>query len=66
MTALTNDSAFSVGPFEDEQAAQLAETSADVDGGVGINDANYETDNVNTISMLLTSSLKDYTFENGR
>jgi len=66
MTALTNDSAFSVGLFEDEQAAQLAETSAGVDGGAGMSDAGYETDSIDTISTSLASSVKDYVFENGR
>lgn len=66
MTSYSNDSAISVGPSEEEQAAQLAETLTDVDSDAGLSNAGYETDSVDTASTSLTSSVRDYTFENGR
>jgi hypothetical protein len=64
MTALTNDSAFSVGPFENEQAAQLAEISIDINNNININNINYEINNVNIILILLISNIKNYIFKN--
>ncbi|CZR69130.1 uncharacterized protein PAC_19030 [Phialocephala subalpina] len=66
MTALPGDSAIYVGLSEEQQAAQPVETSIDIDNGVGISDAGYETDSVRTASTSLASSVRDYVFENGR
>jgi hypothetical protein len=60
------DSTISVGLSEEEQAAQHEETLADVDSGVGMSDAGYETDSASTTSTSLASSARDYAFENGR
>ncbi|CZR66026.1 related to methyltransferase [Phialocephala subalpina] len=66
MTALPSDSAIYVGLSEEQQAAQPAETSTDIDNGVGISDTGYETDSVGTAATSLASSVRDYVFENGR
>ena len=42
------------------------ETSIDIDNGIGMNDAGYETDSFATASTSISSSVRDYVFENGR
>ena len=41
MTSHLNDSAISVSPSEEQQAAQLAETSTDVDSDAGLSDDGF-------------------------
>jgi hypothetical protein len=66
MASLPHSSTISVGLSEEEQTAQPAETSTDVDSGVGMSDAGYETDSIGTTSTSLAPSARDYVFENGR
>jgi len=66
MAAPPTDSTISVVLSEEEHAAQYEETLADVDSGVGMSDAGYETDSARTTSTSLASSAREYPFENGR
>jgi hypothetical protein len=65
MAALPTNSTVSVVLSEEEQAAQLEETVTGV-SSVGMSDEGYETGISSTMSISLTSSARDYVFENGR
>lgn len=52
-------------PEEAETVAHQAENTIEVGEG-GESDDGYETDNVSSASTSLSSSMRDYAFENGR
>ena len=55
--------------FENEDAAAQAQNFIDIDSGAdtqSFSDAGYETDSLGSASTSLSSSVRDYAFENGR
>lgn len=55
--------------LENEAAAAQAQDEIDIDSGAdgsSISDAGYETDSIGSASTSITSSVRDYAFENGR
>lgn len=52
--------------LEDAEAAEQAEGSIIVDSEESATDAGYESDQVSTTSTSLSTSVRDYAFENGR
>ncbi|KAH8663695.1 methyltransferase domain-containing protein [Tricladium varicosporioides] len=64
MIALLSDSPYE-GRSEEQQVAQQAEPSTDVESDVGMNDAGYGTDSSGTASTSLVSGARDYVFKNG-
>ena len=59
MASLPHASTVSLGLFEEEQTAQQAQTLTDVESGVGMSDAGYETDSIGTTWTSLASSARD-------
>ncbi|KAJ2903349.1 S-adenosyl-L-methionine-dependent methyltransferase [Zalerion maritima] len=52
--------------LEDAEAAEQAEGSIVVDSEEAATDAGYESDNISSGSTTLSSTVRDYSFENGR
>ncbi|KAH8660840.1 S-adenosyl-L-methionine-dependent methyltransferase [Tricladium varicosporioides] len=54
---------------ENEAAVQQAQDEIDIDSGAdarSVSDAGYETDSLGSASTSISSSVRDFTFENGR
>jgi hypothetical protein len=58
MASLPQASAIYVGLSEEEQTAQQAETSTDVDSGIGMTDADYQTDSTSTTSNRVLGTMR--------
>jgi len=53
--------------LENDAAVQQAQDEIDIDSGLdGVSDAGYETDSQHSASTSLSSSVRNYAFENGR